>query len=109
MDTLVTARRRLVFDEFFLFLLCMQYQKEKRVREENAFEFQTDTFVEDLIGKLPYALTGAQKRALLDVHKDMRGAYVMQRLIQGDVGSGKTILAFLTMADAAHNDGRCGA
>lgn len=104
MDTLVTARRRLVFDEFFLFLLCMQYQKEKRVREENAFEFQTDTFVEDLIGKLPYALTGAQKRALLDVHKDMRGAYVMQRLIQGDVGSGKTILAFLTMADAAHND-----
>ena len=104
MDTLVTARRRLVFDEFFLFLLCMQYQKEKRVREENAFEFQTDTFVEDLIGKLPYALTGAQKRALLDVHKDMRGAYVMQRLIQGDVGSGKTILAFLAMADAAHND-----
>lgn len=104
MDTLVTARRRLVFDEFFLFLLCMQYQKEKRVREDNAFEFQTDTFVEDLIGKLPYALTGAQKRALLDVHKDMRGAYVMQRLIQGDVGSGKTILAFLTMADAAHND-----
>ena len=104
MDTLVTARRRLVFDEFFLFLLCMQYQKEKRVREENAFEFQTDTFVEDLIGKLPYALTGAQKRALLDVNKDMRGAYVMQRLIQGDVGSGKTILAFLAMADAAHND-----
>ena len=104
MDTLVTARRRLVFDEFFLFLLCMQYQKEKRVRDENAFEFQTDTFVEDLIGKLPYELTGAQKRALLDVHKDMRGAYVMQRLIQGDVGSGKTILAFLAMADASHND-----
>lgn len=104
MDTLVTARRRLVFDEFFLFLLCMQYQKEKRVREENAFEFQTDTFVEDLIGKLPYELTGAQKRALLDVHKDMRGVYVMQRLIQGDVGSGKTILAFLAMADASHND-----
>lgn len=104
MDTLVAARRRLVFDEFFLFLLCMQYQKEKRVRDENAFEFQTDTFVEDLIGKLPYELTGAQKRALLDVHKDMRGAYVMQRLIQGDVGSGKTILAFLAMADASHND-----
>lgn len=104
MDTLVTARRRLVFDEFFLFLLCMEYQKEKRVRDENAFEFQTDTFVEDLIGKLPYELTGAQKRALLDVHKDMRGAYVMQRLIQGDVGSGKTILAFLAMADASHND-----
>lgn len=104
MDTLIVARRRLVFDEFFLFILGMQYQKEKRVRDENEFEFQTDSFVDDLEGKLPYELTGAQKRALSDVRKDMRGPFVMQRLIQGDVGSGKTILAFLAMADAAHND-----
>lgn len=104
MDTLIVARRRLVFEEFFLFILGMQYQKEKRVRDENEFEFQTDSFVDDLEGKLPYELTGAQKRALSDVRKDMRGPFVMQRLIQGDVGSGKTILAFLAMADAAHND-----
>ena len=45
-----------------------------------------------------------KKRALSEVKRDMRSPYVMQRLIQGDVGSGKTIIAFLAMADAAHND-----
>lgn len=104
MDTLITARRRLVFDEFFMFILGMQYQKEKRIKDENVFEFQTDSFVETLLTKLPYKLTGAQMRALSDVRRDMRSPYVMQRLIQGDVGSGKTIIAFLAMADAAHND-----
>lgn len=104
MDTLIEARKRLVFDEFFLFILNMQYHKEKRVKEANHFEWQDDGFVDDLIARLPYELTGAQLRALGDVRRDMRGAYVMQRLVQGDVGSGKTIIAFLAMADAAHND-----
>ena len=104
MDTLITARKRLVFDEFFLFILSMQFQKEKRIKDANEFEFRTDSFTDDLMAKLPYELTGAQKRALADVKKDMRSPYVMQRLIQGDVGSGKTIIAFLAMADAAHND-----
>ena len=104
METLITARKRLVFDEFFLFILSMQYHKEKRIKDENEFEFLDDAFTDDLIAKLPYELTGAQKRALLDVKRDMRSPYVMQRLIQGDVGSGKTIIAFLAMADAAHND-----
>lgn len=104
MDTLITARKRLVFDEFFLFILSMQYHKEKRLKEENEFEFREDSFTEELIKKLPYELTGAQKKALSDVKRDMRSPYVMQRLIQGDVGSGKTIIAFLAMADAAHND-----
>lgn len=104
MDTLITARHRLVFDEFFLFILSMQYQKEKRVKDANEFELRQDAFTDDLIEKLPYELTGAQKRALADVKRDMRGPFVMQRLIQGDVGSGKTIIAFLAMADAAHND-----
>ncbi len=103
MDTLIAARKRLVFDEFFLFVLGMRYQKEKRVRENNAFPFSDDGFVEGLIERLPYALTGAQQRALAEVRSDMRGPYVMERLIQGDVGSGKTILAFLAMADAAHS------
>ena len=103
MDTLIEARRRLVFDEFFLFILSMQYQKEKKQKDENQFTFSDDGFAEGLIGQLPYELTGAQKRALLDVQKDLRSPYVMQRLIQGDVGSGKTIIAFLAMADAAHH------
>lgn len=104
MDTLITARKRLVFDEFFLFILSMQYQKEKRIKDANEFEFMEDSFTDDLIVRLPYELTGAQKAALSDVKRDMRSPYVMQRLIQGDVGSGKTIIAFLAMADAAHND-----
>ncbi|MDD6305380.1 MAG: DEAD/DEAH box helicase, partial [Clostridiales bacterium] len=103
MDTLITARKRLVFDEFFLFILSMQYQKEKREKEPNGFAFAEDGFVERLIEKLPYELTKAQRRALGDVMRDMRSETVMQRLIQGDVGSGKTIIAFLAMADAAHN------
>lgn len=103
MDTLIEARRRLVFDEFFLFILGMQFQKEKKQKEENCFSFSEDGFVEGLMEKLPYELTGAQKRALLDVQKDLRSPYVMQRLIQGDVGSGKTIIAFLAMADASHH------
>ncbi len=103
MDTLITARKRLVFDEFFLFILDMQYHKEKRVKEINEFCFSEDAFTDGLIEKLPYELTGAQLRALADIKRDMRGAYVMQRLIQGDVGSGKTIIAFLAMADTAHN------
>ena len=97
-DTLIEARKRLVFDEFFLFILGMQYQKEQKKRESNAFSFHEPEIIEACIGKLPYELTGAQKRALDDVIHDMQSPYVMQRLIQGDVGSGKTIVAFLAMA-----------
>ena len=97
MERLIEARKRLVFDEFFLFIMGMQYQKEKRTRQENRFVMEHPEFVEDLIQKLPYELTGAQRRALHDVTENMQGPYAMQRLIQGDVGSGKTILAFLAM------------
>ena len=97
-DTLIDARKRLVFDEFFLFILGMQYQKEQKKRESNEFSFQKPDIISDCIKKLPYELTGAQKRALDDVIYDMLSPYVMQRLIQGDVGSGKTIVAFLAMA-----------
>lgn len=103
MDTVIAARRRLVFDELFLFVLSIQYQKEKKEKEGNAFTFQNDVFMEELMCQLPFELTGAQRRVLKEVKKDMRSPYVMQRLIQGDVGSGKTVLAFLAMADCAHN------
>ena len=96
-DTLIEARKRLVFDEFFLFILGMQYQKEQKKRESNAFSFREPEIIKECIGKLPYELTSAQKRALDDVIRDMQSPYVMQRLIQGDVGSGKTIVAFLAM------------
>ena len=92
METLITARRRLVFDEFFLFILSMQYQKEKHVKEKNEFVFAEDDFTDELIEQLPYELTNAQKKALADVKRDMRSETVMQRLIQGEV---KRSLRFL--------------
>ena len=53
--------------------------------------------------QLPYDLTGAQKRTLEEIVANIQGPYVMQRLIQGDVGSGKTVIAFLAMAWAAES------
>lgn len=103
MDSLVEARRCLVFSEFFMFILRIQYQKEKKAKTLNTFSFQKDDFLEECVHKLPYELTNAQRKVLESVCKDMDSPYVMQRLIQGDVGSGKTIIAFLAMAKCAHN------
>lgn len=103
MEVLITARKRLVFDEFFVFIMGMQYQKERQQREPNTFAYQNPEFIDELIGKLPYELTGAQRRTLSDIQSNMSGDYVMQRLIQGDVGSGKTVIAFLAMAWTSYN------
>ncbi len=103
MENLIEARRCLVFHEFFLFIMGIQYQKEKQVKDANGFVFIKDSFVEDCIRKLPFPLTNAQKKALQDIQNDMDSPYVMQRLVQGDVGSGKTVVAFLAMARCAHS------
>lgn len=103
MDSLIEARRCLVFHEFFLFIMGIQYQKEKKSKDPNLFSFTKDSFVEECIKLLPYPLTNAQKKALSEIQKDMDSSYVMQRLVQGDVGSGKTIVAFLAMARCAHS------
>ncbi len=103
MDAVITARKRLVFDELFLFVLNLQYQKDKKEKAENEFLFSNDDFIDNLTHKLPYKLTNAQLRVLQEIKQDMRSSFAMQRLVQGDVGSGKTILAFLAMADCAHN------
>ena len=103
MESLIEARRCLVFHEFFVFIMGIQYQKEKKAKDPNHFLFAKDSFVEDCIARLPYPLTNAQKRALYDIQSDMDSPFVMQRLVQGDVGSGKTIVAFLAMARCAHS------
>lgn len=103
MENLIEARRCLVFHEFFLFIMQIQYQKEKKVKALNEFVFQKNSFIKDCIQKLPYPLTNAQKKALQEIQTDMDSPFVMQRLIQGDVGSGKTIVAFLSMVRCAYN------
>ncbi len=102
-ESCITARRRFVFDEFFFFLLCMQLTKDSSSAWENEFSFEDYSFIEDIAGRLPYELTGAQRRTMEQIRDDMRSPKVMQRLIQGDVGSGKTIIAFLAMLDCAHS------
>ncbi len=99
----ITARERFVFDEFFFFFLCMQLTKDSADALENGFDFGDTSFVDSLIRRLPYTLTGAQTRTIGQIGEDMRSPKVMQRLVQGDVGSGKTIVAFLAMLDCAHN------
>lgn len=103
MESLIQARKRLVFDEFFLFILGMQLQKEKIGKEENTFQISESGATQRVLEQLPYQLTDAQLRALKDVKEDMASMHVMQRLIQGDVGSGKTIVAYLAMLEAAEN------
>ena len=100
-DALTWARRRLVFDEFFLFLMTMQLQKNGEEKQVNPHHFGDPARLDMYIGQLPYALTGAQRRTLDEILKDMQGEVLMQRLIQGDVGSGKTIVAFLAMLYAS--------
>ncbi len=96
-ETLAQARRRLVFDEFFLFILYMQLQKEQGQKIENVYRFREEDLIGPLLEKLPYQLTNAQLRVLGEIQKDLHKPQIMQRLIQGDVGSGKTIVAFFAM------------
>lgn len=100
---LLFARKRLVFDEFFMFLVGVRRLREHREDKHSSYAVKRSPKVESLKSGLPYALTGAQERALEEVYKDMEGGLIMNRLIQGDVGSGKTIIAILALLQAAYN------
>jgi len=100
---LLFARKRLVYDEFFLFLLAVRRLKEKRQDIKSAYVMEKDSLARKLEEELPYALTKAQKRTLEEVFLDLKSAKVMNRLVQGDVGSGKTVIALLALLLAAEN------
>lgn len=100
---LLFARKRLVFDEFFFFLLSVRRMKEKRQDKCSAYIMQPSDEADRLKQELPYALTSAQERTLKEVFQDMQGGLMMNRLVQGDVGSGKTIIAVLALLLAACN------
>ncbi|MBO5371353.1 MAG: ATP-dependent DNA helicase RecG [Lachnospiraceae bacterium] len=103
MENLIIARQRLVFDEFFLFILQMQLQKEKKTLFPNDFPIKNETVIPYILSHLPYSLTKAQKKCFDEIVADMKKGVAMQRLVQGDVGSGKTIVAFLCMALMGEN------
>ena len=101
MQELLTARKRLVFDEFLLFVLAIQLLKEKTEEAPNTFSMKPVWTTEEIIEGLPYDLTGAQKNVWHEIERDLSGHKLMSRLVQGDVGSGKTVIAFLAMVLSA--------
>ena len=102
-EALLKARGRLVFDEFFLFLLGLSRLREQTGMAENRYPMKAVWKTEEIIESLPYRLTGGQMRVWNEIERDLKGHTRMNRLIQGDVGSGKTILAFLGMVMAKEN------
>ena len=97
------ARNRLIFDEFFYFIVTLRNLKEKNDITVNENKLEEPKEITDLINNLPFKLTNAQLRTWNEIKEDIASDRVMNRLVQGDVGSGKTILAVLLVLTAALN------
>lgn len=102
-EKLITARKRLVFDEFLLFILQLKRLKLTAQLQKNRMKMAGTADTKRLIEALPYRLTEAQLRVWQQIQQDLTGDYMMNRLIQGDVGSGKTIIALLALLMCAAN------
>lgn len=102
-EEMLRARKRIVFNEFFLFTLALTYMKEEKSKKIRKNPYDRGSISDALIEGLPYELTNAQKRAWNEIMKDMCDGVIMNRLVQGDVGSGKTVLAALALAMNAEN------
>ena len=109
MDHAQEARRRLVFDELFRIQLALALTRHRLVEEQEGISQQmVCPLVGDFLDGLPYDLTGAQKRVLEEIAGDLRSPRPMHRLLQGEVGSGKTVVALATLL-AAVGSGNQGA
>jgi ATP-dependent DNA helicase RecG len=98
------AHRTLTFDEFFFLELGLALKKRGTVLEEGIPFQVTHKYTRPLLKLLPYSLTAAQKRVLTEIKNDMAAAHPMHRLVQGDVGSGKTIVALMAALLAVENE-----
>ena len=97
------ARRRLAFNEFFLFITALKRFKDKESTISNRYKLDGAAETDNFLNLLPYKLTNAQRRVIEEIRQDFKADRVMNRLIQGDVGSGKTIVAIAALLDAAYN------
>lgn len=102
-ESMMKARQRLVFDEFFLYSLTLRKLKEKKAIMRSGYVMQEIPECNQLMEVLPYSLTKAQLRVWEEIKRDIESELLMNRLIQGDVGSGKTILAILALLMAVKN------
>ena len=97
------ARERLVFEEFLAFILSIRKLKDKNEKLANEYRMEMKPEVEAFVQGLPYQLTDAQQKVWTEILRDISGDTAMSRLVQGDVGSGKTIVAVLALMTAALN------
>ncbi|XME04192.1 ATP-dependent DNA helicase RecG [Lachnospiraceae bacterium C1.1] len=97
------AMKRLAFDEFLNFSISINALKEEKTNLKNDFRMKESEDAATIINNLPYKLTGAQERTFKEILSDMQSDRPMNRLVQGDVGSGKTIVALLAMVTVASN------
>lgn len=95
------SRKRLAFEEFFLFVLAVRNMKEKNTHRLNEYRILNDARTDKFISELEFELTDAQKKTWEEIKENMSGSALMSRLIQGDVGSGKTIIAVLALMNTA--------
>ncbi|MEZ4488747.1 MAG: ATP-dependent DNA helicase RecG [Cyanobacteriota/Melainabacteria group bacterium] len=104
-ETKDEARRRLVFDELFGIQLQLAHRRYKFDQTETALEMEckSDGLVAKLKESLPFTLTGAQERVFREISRDLSSAKPMHRLVQGDVGSGKTVVALMAFLVAIEN------
>ena len=106
----LAAQKRLAFDEFFLLSLGMELKKDQKTSQKG-IPFRIDTtelqeqksLLQQFLDTLPFELTGAQRRVFNEVAADMQSSKVMNRLLQGDVGSGKTVVAAMALLGAIQN------
>jgi len=103
-EDLAAARRRLKFDELFFLQLMLAYRKRRLGQEKKGITYTIESeLARTLAASLPFELTKAQRRVLNEIADDMRSSKPMNRLLQGDVGSGKTIVALFAMLVAVEN------
>ena len=102
-ENMKRARERLAFDEFFLYSLALRRMRDSKAVNHTKYPMKKKKDCEELIEALPYSLTKAQQLVWKEIKDDMASEYAMNRLIQGDVGSGKTILAVLALLMAVKN------
>ena len=100
------ATMRMKYEELFLMQLDYQFSRNERKRHSQGYQFNVvgDNLNRFFHEKMPFEMTGAQKRVVHEIWNDMRSGRQMNRLLQGDVGSGKTLVALLTMLLAVDND-----
>jgi ATP-dependent DNA helicase RecG len=99
------AHRRLIFEELFWLALALSVKRGRRVKEEKGTIIKIDDAIKKRIASvMPFKLTDAQRKVVKEIFRDMRSGAPMNRLLQGDVGSGKTIVALIAMLTAMEND-----